>query len=679
MTSDTTSRSSAPTATTAATATGDAVPVPPDAEAGAAPGPTPSGGRAGTIAPVVPSRAVLRPLGLDEVRITGGFWGRRQQVNGAATLAHIELWLEREGWLGNFDAAVEGRLPADRRGREFSDSEVYKLLEAMAWEIGRTRDEALEARFEAIVARVAAAQEPDGYLSTRFGRPGQAPRYSDLEWGHELYCFGHLVQAAVARARTRPADGDDALVTVARRAADHVCEVFGAGGIESVCGHPEIEPALVELYRVTGEERYLEQARLFLERRGHGVLEDVEFGRAYFQDDLPVRDATVLRGHAVRATYLSAGAVDLASETGDGDLLDAVSHQLDTTVARRTYLTGGMGSRHQDEAFGPDYVLPPDRAYSETCAGIGSVMLSWRLLLADGSPARGDLIERTLYNVVATSPSPEGTAFYYTNTLHQRELATVPEEDVASPRAASSLRAPWFGVSCCPTNVARTFASLAAYLATVDDDGLQLHQYAPAEIRTALPDGRAVAVDVVTDYPRTGEVRVRVAGVDTHRWTLTLRVPAWATGATLEVAGERRVVEPGAVRVTCDFAPGDEVVLGLPLEPRFVRADPRIDAVRGCVAVERGPEVLCVESVDLPGTAHVDVVRIDPGVAPQDRGDHVVARGALVDLAEHAWPYGDGIDREVADQGAAGTEIVLRPYHDWATRGPSTMRVWVPT
>src|SRR5450756_910628 len=296
--------------------------------------------------PAVPGRSRLRPLGLGEVRITGGFWGHRQQINAEASLVHIESWLEREGWSANFDLARDGGPATARRGREFSDSEVYKLLEAMAWELARADDPALEARFGALVERVVAAQQADGYLNTAFGGPGQEPRYSDLEWGHELYCFGHLIQAGVARARTR---GEDLLVRIARRAADHVCDTFGPDRIASVCGHAEIEPALVELYRVTGERRYLEQAGLFVERRGHHVLEDVEFGRSYFQDDVPVREATVLRGHAVRATYLAAGGVDIATETDDGELLGAVSRQLRNTLARRTYLTGGMGSRHQDE------------------------------------------------------------------------------------------------------------------------------------------------------------------------------------------------------------------------------------------------------------------------------------------------------------------------------------------
>ncbi len=272
---------------------------------------------------------------------------------------------------------------------------------------------------------------------------------------------------------------------MAVRFADHICQTFADGAIERVCGHPEVETGLAELARVTGQQRYLEQARLFVERRGNGTLRDIEWGRSYYQDDVPVREAEVLRGHAVRANYLAAGAVDVAVDTNDAELLDALRAQWRRTVAARTYITGGQGAHHQDEAFGEDWELPADRAYSETCAGVASVQFSWRLLLQDGDAKYGDLIERTLYNVIATSPSDDGRSFYYSNTLHRRTPGAPADPDHASPRAEASLRAPWFEVSCCPPNVARTMASLASYVATTDGTGIQLHQYTSAHIATA--------------------------------------------------------------------------------------------------------------------------------------------------------------------------------------------------
>lgn len=633
-------------------------------------------------APVLPSHGTLRPLGLDAVRLTGGAWAHRQEVNRASTLAHIESWLEREGWLGNFDAAVRGGLPADRRGREFSDSEVYKLLEAMAWELGRRPDAELEARFHALVRRVAAAQEPDGYLGTMFGRPGQAARYTDLEWGHELYCQGHLMQAAVARART--GHPDDELVRVARRSADHVCEAFGPGADEGVCGHPEIELGLVELGRALGEPRYVEQAARFVERRGHGTLADIEWGRAYYQDDVPVREAEVLRGHAVRANYLAAAAVDVGVEAGDAGLVEAVDRQWRRAQARRTYLTGGQGSHHQDESFGEDWVLPPDRAYSETCAAVGSVMVAWRLLLARGDTGGyADAIERTLTNVVATSPAHDGRSFYYANTLHQRVPGAHADHDAVSKRAEASLRAPWFDVSCCPPNVARTFAGLAAYVATVDDAGVQLHQYAPCEIQAAPTPGRRVALEVRTGLPADGRVEVHVVEAPAE-WTLSLRIPGWSPSARVAV-DDGPATEAGPGTVTVPGPPAGSVVrLDLDVTPRFVTADPRVDAVRGCVAVQRGPEVLCLESVDLDaaglGTSVDDVV-VDASVPPREGADGVVVRVARRAAREDSpWPYPPAAPTPATPSVTdAGRDVRLVPYHDWANRGPSTMRVWLPT
>jgi DUF1680 family protein len=646
---------------------------------------------------VAPTRGRLRPLGLDEVRITGGFWARRRHINETATLGHCRDWMERVGWSGNFRAAAEGRIHRDRRGREFADSELYKLLEAMAWQAGTgtatATGTALDMDIAALTEAIAPAQEPDGYLNTAFGRPGQQPRYSDLEWGHELYCYGHLIQAGVAQIRAR---GEGELAKIARRAADHICATFGPGGIERVCGHPQIETALVELARATGEQRYLDQAALFIDRRGHGTLADSEYGRVYYQDDMPVREATTLRGHAVRALYLASGAVDVAVERGDDALLAAVVRQWEAAVARRTYLTGGMGSHHRDESFGDDFVLPPDRAYSETCAGVASVMLSWRLLLATGEPRYADLAERTLFNVIATSPSKDGRAFFYANTLHRRHRGAVPATDAVSPRAESGLRAPWYAVSCCPTNAARTLAQLPAYLATADDDGVQLHQYADAEIATFLDGGHGVALRIRTDYPSGGQVAVRVDRSPPGRpWTLSLRVPAWTAGATaclVDPDGTRRAVAPGTAEVTRIFRPGDEIRLELPVRPRWIRADPRVDAVRGTVAVQRGPLVYCAESVDLPGGHEVDAIRVDPSAEPEDgpagpdgAGHTVVVAGDVTahdsqrDDAQRdeTWPYRP-LDTPAVPPAADRTGIVLVPYHSWANRGPSTMRVWLP-
>lgn len=638
------------------------------------PAPSPTRGPltpVGHAVPVAPSRGRWRPLGLDDVVITGGFWAALQRLNATEMIDHCEAWVERMGWSGNFDAAAESRLPAARRGREFSDSEVYKLLEAMSWEVARTGDATLESRLQALTARVAAAQEPDGYISTMFGRPGQAPRYSDLQWGHELYCMGHLIQAGVARGRT--AGRDDLLVRVAVAAADHICATFGDGGNLGICGHPEVEVALAELARFTGDHRYLDQARLFIERRGHGALGDIELGASYFQDDIPVREATTLSGHAVRALYLAAGAADVAVEDGDDALLAAVASQVLTTLGRRTYVTGGMGAHHEGESFGLDWELPPDRAYSETCAGVGSIMVNQRLLLATGNPRHADAVERTLYNVIATSPAADGHGFYYTNTLQQRVPGRTPDPDHASPRASSSLRAPWFAVSCCPTNVTRTVASLAAYVASADDEGVQLHQYAPATIRARIGGGRTVRLRVATEYPVDGRIAVTVEEGPVEAWALTLRIPAWAEGATITAGGATRPAGPGYATVERAFTPGEVIVLDLPVAARWTWPDPRVDAVRGQVAVERGPVVLALESVDLGADVGSALVRTNEPPVERD-GRVLVSIATAVPEKDH-WPFGPApLAPALSDEHL----VPLVAYHDWAERGPSTMRVWIP-
>lgn len=621
--------------------------------------------------PVSPSRSVLNPLGLSEIKITGGMWEQFQSRNAAATLPHIGHWLEKAGWLKNFDHVADGTIATNRTGREFADSEVYKYLEALTWEYGRTGDESLNEIIETVAQRIERAQDGDGYLHTLFGHPGQAPRYSDLEWGHELYSFGHLFQAAVARLRTF---GEDRLVQIARRVADHVCIEFGPDGRQGICGHAEVEPALAELGRVTGEQRYIDQAQLFVERHGNKTLADIEFGRSYFQDDASVRQSTVLRGHSVRALYLSAGAIDVAVEREDNELLDAVRTQWVNTLARRTYLTGGMGSHHQDEAFGADFELPPDRSYSETCAGVASIMVAWRLLLNDGLVRDADQIERTLFNVVATALDETGTRFFYTNPLHQRDPGENEAPDAMSPRSNSSQRSAWFNVSCCPPNVARTMASLATYMATTDNVGLQIHQIAPLEIRTQLASGQQISVDVATTYPDNGNVKVTVNEGAATPWALTLRVPAWAQGAELVVDGTVRPVAPGYVTVERAFAAGEVVELRFPIAPRFTAPDPRIDAIRGTVAVEVGPQVMCLESVDLPQGVGLDDFRVDPNQAIDTSAGAAVVSGSSYGFANAAWPYGD-----VAGQPGATQQVSLVPYRTWGNRGPATMRVWIPT
>ena len=408
--------------------------------------------------------------------------------------------MERLEWVGNFTRAADGTIAGNHQGMMFADSDVYKLMEAMAWEVGRSglaRRRRADPRPRPRSS--ARRRSPTATSTPCSGGPARSRGTATSSGGTSSTTSATCCQAGVARARTT---GDDEFVEIARRAADHVCATFGHGGIERVGGHPEIELGLVEMARVTGEQRYLDQAALFVERRGRGTLGEIGFGQAYFQDDMPMREATVFRGHAVRALYLAAGAVDVAVETGDDDLLASIISQWEATIARRTYLTGGMGSHHTGEAFGDDFVLPPDRAYSETCAGIASVMLAWRLLLATGEPRFADLIERTLLQrrcdvAGARRPARSSTPTRSTNACPGNAPRSRGREQAGVVEPARTV----VPGGVLPTNVARTLASLAAYLATADDGGVQIHQYVDSRIRTTLDDGRRVGLEVDDRLP----------------------------------------------------------------------------------------------------------------------------------------------------------------------------------
>jgi DUF1680 family protein len=612
-----------------------------------------------SVAPTPSARLRLRPIDGRGVVIRDGLLADRQRVNREVTLLRGAEELERAGTLDNFRIAA-GRARGERRGMVFSDSDVYKWVEALAWEIGREPSAELERLAVETVELVAAAQQPDGYLNTWAQIVDPAWRWSDLAMGHELYCAGHLFQAGVALARTT---GDASLLAVARRFADLIDDVFRGGDQAGTDGHPEIEVALVELYRETGERRYLELAEVLTSRRGSGLASGRQFDFRYYQDAEPVRSARTMGGHAVRALYLTAGVVDLYAETGDQALLEATLSQWQDLVSAKMYLTGGVGSRHEGEAIGEQYELPPDRAYCETCAAIASIMWNWRLLLVTGESRFADLIERTLYNGFLSGISLDGRSFFYVNPLHSR---------------GGHDRHAWNPVACCPPNIMRLLASLHHYLATTSDAGIQLHQYASSTIHAG-----SVELRVTTDYPWHGRVEVEVVDADEHEWTLSLRVPAWARTAALD--GEA-VASGRYAELTRRWRSGDRVVLELDVSPRLTAPNPRIDAVRGCLALERGPVVYCFEAGDLPAGADLADVALQGEAEPADSGPlvplggvpAVSVAGVVRDL--DGWRQIEYVDvRELPVDGvAAPARLLAVPYFTWANRGDGGMRVWLP-
>ncbi|MEW9534661.1 glycoside hydrolase family 127 protein [Microbispora sp. NPDC049125] len=665
---------------------------PPDTQAApgvqtiAEPDSTGLGHRTGPVVPGPEALSVLRPLGTDQVRLHPdgllGRWGRR---NAEDTLPHCVDNLREHGNLDNL-AAAAGESDASFSGMWFADSDVYKTLEAAAWELGTSPgDPALRSFVEETAALLARAQQADGYLNSYFTVAAPDERWRKPDWSHELYCAGHLVQAAVAAARTGVSPE---LLAVARRLADLLVERFGPDGVEEVCGHPEIETALAELYRLTGHRPYLELARRFLDLRGHGRLGHGRFGPAYYQDHLPVRDAGEVTGHAVRQLYLLAGMVDVGVETGDHTLLDAAERLWDDAVGRRTYVTGAHGSRHRDEAYGDPYELPPDRAYAETCAAIASFQWNWRLLLATGRARYADEMERVLYNAVASAISSDGRHFFYSNPLQLRTGHTGSGEEAAARRLS------WYSCACCPPNIARLLASLHGYLATSDDDGLQIHLYGSATV-SATVAGRPVQVETRTDYPWHGRVELTVTAGETADetseeagpWTLALRVPSWCDVYGVRVDGKpvSAPARDGYIRLTRAWAPGTKVVLDFDMPVRQVSAHPRVDAVRGCVALVRGPLVYCLEQADLPSGTVLEDLRLAAHVPitashREDLPDVPVVLAAGGTLVEQAGDPGDPLYTLAGAGERHGAPLTLTavPYFLWGNRSEGPMRVWIP-
>jgi DUF1680 family protein len=643
------------------------------------------------------TRAALRPTVAPTV--TAGFWHSRRRVNAEVGIPQGPALLEAAGNLHNLRLAAgtaEGAFVGDY---PFQDTDVYKWLEAASWQLAQQPDagqgadanDALAAEVDRIIALVAAAQEEDGYLGTWVQSGKGAGRYADLRWGHELYNAGHLIQAAVAHHR---ATGRETLLEVARRFADHIDATFGPAGsgkaIDSFDAHPEVETALVELYRETGERRYLDLAAYFVDRHGHGA----HGHESYCQDRVPLREAETVEGHAVRQLYLLAAAADLATETGEPALAEACARLWHAMVAAKTHLTGGVGAHHDKEDFGDPFELPNERAYCETCAAIASIQFSWRMALLTGQARYSDLIERTLFNGFLAGMSLDGESWLYVNPLQVRDGYVDAGGD------QSSRRTRWFRCACCPPNVMRLLASLEHYLATTDGRGLQLHQYASGRFEGEA-QSRPVVVSVNTDYPWQGRIEITVEQTPARPWTLSLRIPQWCRQYTL-VHGESgeaidgAVLDDGWLCVERAWSPGERVVLELDLRPRLVVADPRVDAVRGCVAIERGPLVHCLEQEDHPGGG-LDDVTIDPDapLAVKERPDllggivTVLAGGHRRALPETGWwPY--------APAGASGgfnhptgstdpqspgpaMELTAIPYYAWANRSTGSMRVWLPT
>lgn len=615
-------------------------------------------------------------LGAGSVRLHDGELGRWQRRNVRATVPHAIRQLRERGIVENFtrlegvgeeQASYAARFP-------FVDTDLYKTVEGIAYVLASTdttptERDALRPFFDEAVEAIAAAQQPDGYVGTYLsGSDAPYAQWSSPENDHELYNLGHLIQAAVAAKRQL---ADPRLLTVAVRFAELVLERFGPGGADETYydGHPGIEMALVELARETGRAEFTDLAAAFIERRGSGLFRGKGFTLEYFQDHARFADISTPIGHAVRFCYLAAGATDVAIERGDTAEITRLLAIWDEMVAKKSYITGGLGSRHSGEDFGDAYELSSERAYAETCAAIGAMQWGWRLLLATGESRLADQIERILYNAFASGVGQDGTTFFYSNPLQIRH-------DNLDPAADEPLRKSWYSCACCPPNVIRWIAELQDHLAFDRTGSLTIVLATESEIV-----GSDLSVRVRTDTPWQGATQIEVTASTSEPTLLRLRAPKWASEVVVRVNGveQQRSSVPGWIEIERVFSSGDIIELDVPYQAALFAGHPSIDAVRGAAAIARGPLVYCLEQGDVD--ASVDDIILDRIDNATPEGDAVSVDDPRLLAHGRVTPpeYADAY-LPIASAPALSGEprsFPVVPYFHWANRIPGAMRVWM--
>lgn len=629
---------------------------------------------------------MLTALPHTRITLDDPLWAARQRVNRKHTLAHIYEQCRATGRIaalrGAYDPALRARGTAGSNITVlFWDSDLAKWIEAACLSLAAHPDPALDALLDEVVAAVAQAQQPDGYLNSWFGFVEPGKRWSNLRDWHELYNAGHLIEAAVAHYE---ATGKGALLDVMVRYADYIGAVFGpeAGKRRGYCGHPEIELALVRLARATGEGRFLALARYFVDERGRQPhyfdAEALARGEdpaafwagshEYSQSHRPVREQDQVVGHAVRAAYLYSAMADLAAEDGDPALLAACRKLWAHLTTRRMYVMGGIGSSRRNEGFTSDYDLPNESAYAETCAAIALVFWARRMLAIDLDRRYADVMELALYNAVLSGTSLDGTRFFYDNPLAS---------------AGDHHRAAWFRCPCCPPNLARIIASVGGYCYAQGPAEVAVHLYAQSRAELTLA-GQAVGLRQETAYPWDGAVRITVRSAAPAAFTVRLRLPGWCAAPRLAVNGapvdlaQAGAVAGGYARLSRTWRDGDVITLDLPMPVERLYAHPAVAADVGSVALRRGPVVYCLEQVDhaaplgrvlLPAAAELRA-RFDPALL----GGVTVVEAQGVALADDGWE--EQLYRP-APPAAEPCALKAIPYFAWDNRAPGPMTVWL--
>ena len=614
----------------------------------------------------------INPVPFTSVKVTPGtFWGQRMEASRRVTVPLAFSKCEETDRYTNFSNAAMHLKDASKvfdikKGTfPFDDTDPYKTIEGASYILQTYPDKALEAYIDSVLDVIGSAQEPDGYLYTgRTQNPEHphdwsgAKRWSGEEQGsHELYNLGHMVEAAIAHYQ---ATGSRKFLDIAIRFADLVCKEVGPNEGQAcvVPGHQIAEMALAKLYLVTGDRKYLDEAKFFLDYRGKTTIR-----QEYSQSHKPVVEQDEAVGHAVRAAYMYAGMADVAALTGDENYVKAIDAIWDNIVTKKYYITGGIGATGNGEAFGKNYELPNATAYCETCAAIGKVYVNHRLFLLHGESKYYDVLERTLYNGLISGVSLEGNGFFYPNPLES---------------AGGYERKPWFGCACCPSNICRFIPSLPGYVYAIKDRNVYVNLFLSNESELNV-EGRKVRLSQSTEYPWKGDITLRIDENKAGKFALKIRIPGWVrnqvvpsdlygyadgkkTNCSITVSGKSHIPifpqidDDGYCTIERKWKEGDEVLVHFDMEPRIVRAHENVEADRGMLCVERGPLVYCAEQAD---NTEVTEARIKPSTK---------FKTGMKEIA------GTTVTTLVSEDAA----LTLIPYYAWCHRGAEKMRVWLP-
>lgn len=621
------------------------------------------------------ARQQFEAVSFEQVNITDSFWRPKIDKVATVTMAACIYQTEvRTPRIRNFEKVTRAQ-GEKHEGIYYDDSDVYKALEAMAYALKTHPDAKLEAKADEWIDKIAAAQMPDGYLNTYYSLRGVDKRWTDVE-KHEDYNAGHLFEAAVAYYQVT---GKRKLLDVAIRLADHIDTTFRIPNRRWISGHEEIELALVKLYRVTGNDRYLKLAQWYLEQRGHQFpYQSTWLTPAYWQDLKPVEEQTEITGHAVRAMYLYSGAADVAALTGNNKYMGAMQKVWQDVVERNMYITGGIGSAGSNEGFSVDYDLPNEQAYCETCASVGMVFWNQRMAQLTGDAKFLDVLERSLYNGALDGISLAGDRFFYDNPLASN---------------GQHSRKAWFGTACCPANIARLVTSLGGYIYGKSEQAAWINMYVSSN--TQLKIGKTdVKLNMQTEYPWNGKINLQVDPVRKGKFSINLRIPGWcrqeivpgglyytssktsgqAFNCTVNGKPVTAQIVNGYIQISQEWKAGDVLSLELPMEAQWVRCNTAVKENEDRLAIQRGPLLYCVEQMDNPEGVWNLLANENSQFRPvqyQVLEEKVIALESEMPTA-------------VPDAGGQGIVLKNRmvkavPYYVWANRGANYMQVWLPT